>query len=123
MKQLLIWCGERALAGKSPHGTPNSNAILGARAIEDQLLKGVVARSEFSDWFSREDGAPKVPVVLRPNPRNMELDEKLAQLEINIWRLQDKKKAWQAIRKPTPNQPPLFSEARLGLLSYQTLIY
>ncbi|WKT53695.1 Kinetochore-associated protein Dsn1/Mis13 [Fusarium oxysporum f. sp. vasinfectum] len=34
MKQLLTWCGERALAGKPPHSTPNSNAILGARAIQ-----------------------------------------------------------------------------------------
>lgn len=29
MKQLLTWCGERSLAPKPPHGTPNSNAILG----------------------------------------------------------------------------------------------
>ncbi|EXA30024.1 hypothetical protein FOVG_18559 [Fusarium oxysporum f. sp. pisi HDV247] len=114
MKQLLTWCGERALAGKPPHGTPNSNAILDARAIQDQLLKDFAAGSEFSDWFSREDDGPNVPVVLRPNPRNMELDEKLAQLEINIKRLQDEKKAWQAIRKPPPEQPPLFSEGETG---------
>ncbi|WKT53696.1 hypothetical protein QSH57_004280 [Fusarium oxysporum f. sp. vasinfectum] len=44
----------------------------------------------------------------------MELDEKLAQLEINIKRLQDEKKAWQAIRKPPPEQPPLFSEGETG---------
>ncbi|KAK2666675.1 hypothetical protein RAB80_014428 [Fusarium oxysporum f. sp. vasinfectum] len=114
MKQLLTWCGERALVGKPPHGIPNSNAILGARAIQDQLLKYFAARSEFSDWFSREEDGPNVPVVLRPNPRNMELDEKLAQLEINIKRLQDEKKAWQAIRKPPPEQPPLFSEGETG---------
>ncbi|EXL40814.1 hypothetical protein FOCG_16758 [Fusarium oxysporum f. sp. radicis-lycopersici 26381] len=114
MKQLLTWCGERALAGKPPHGTPNCNAILGSRAIQDQLLKDFAARSEFSDWFSREDDGPNVPVVLRPNPRNMELDEKLAQLEINIKRLRDEKKAWQAIRKPPPEQPPLFSEGETG---------
>ncbi|KAG7000243.1 Kinetochore protein mis13 [Fusarium oxysporum f. sp. conglutinans] len=114
MKQLLTWCGERALAGKPPHSTPNSNAILGARAIQDQLLKDFAARSEFSDWFSREDDGPNAPVVLRPNPRNMELDEKLAQLETNIKRLQDEKKAWQAIRQPPPEQPPLFSEGETG---------
>ncbi|EWY90637.1 hypothetical protein FOYG_08079 [Fusarium oxysporum NRRL 32931] len=114
MKQLLTWCGERALSGKPPHGTPNSNAILGARAIQDQLLKDFAARSEFSDWFSREDDAPKAPVVLKPNPRNMELDEKLVQLEINIKRLQDEKRAWQAIRKPPPEQPPLFPEDEIG---------
>lgn len=116
MKQLLTWCGERALSGKPPHGTPNSNAILGARAIQDQLLKDFAARSEFSDWFSREDDAPKAPVVMKPNPRNMELDEKLAQLEINIKRLQDEKRAWQAIRKPPPEQPPLFPEDEIGPL-------
>ncbi|KAF9774609.1 hypothetical protein IL306_007376 [Fusarium sp. DS 682] len=114
MKQLLTWCGERALSGKPPHGTLNSNAILGARAIQDQLLKDFAARSEFSDWFSREDDAPEAPVVLKPNPRNVELDEKLAQLEINIQRLQDEKKAWQAIRKPPPEKSPLFSEGETG---------
>ncbi|KAJ9412486.1 hypothetical protein FOXG_14917 [Fusarium oxysporum f. sp. lycopersici 4287] len=114
MKQLLTWCCERALAREPPHGTPNSNAIFGTRAIQDQLLKDFAARSEFSDWFSREDDAPKVPVVLRPNPRNMELDEKLAKLVINIKRLQDEKKAWQAIRKPPPEQSPLFSEGETG---------
>ena len=31
MKQLLTWCGERALSGKPRHGTPNSNAILGGK--------------------------------------------------------------------------------------------
>ncbi|KAK7415394.1 hypothetical protein QQX98_005933 [Neonectria punicea] len=110
MKQLLTWCGERALAEKPPHGTPNSSAILGARAIQDQLLKDFAARSEFSDWFSRDDDVTKAPVVLLPNPRNLELDEKMAQLEINIKRLQDEKKAWQAIRKPPPELPPLFTE-------------
>lgn len=32
MKQLLTWCGERALSEKPPHGTPNSNAILGGKS-------------------------------------------------------------------------------------------
>ncbi|RFU74408.1 hypothetical protein TARUN_7838 [Trichoderma arundinaceum] len=85
MKQLLIWCGERALSAK-PRGTLNSGAILGARAIQDQLLKDFASRSEFSDWFNREDNVPKAPVVLKPNPRNIELDEKLATLETKIKR-------------------------------------
>ncbi|UPL01685.1 hypothetical protein LCI18_012619 [Fusarium solani-melongenae] len=114
MKQLLTWCGERSLEPKPPHGTPNANAILGARAIQDLLLKDFTSRSEFSDWFSRDEDVPKAPVVLKPNPKNIELDEKLAQLEINIKRLQEEKKAWQAIRKPPPEQPPLFSEEETG---------
>ncbi|PNP44051.1 hypothetical protein TGAMA5MH_04336 [Trichoderma gamsii] len=108
MKQLLIWCGERALSAK-PRGTLNSGAVLGARAIQDQLLKDFSSRSEFSDWFNREEKVPKAPVILRPNPRNIELDEKLATLEAKVKRLQEEKKAWLAIRKPVPDQPPLFT--------------
>lgn len=109
MKQLLIWCGERALSEKPPHGSHGSSAVLGgeflyreggilsmsgiadgygcfiARAIQDQLLKDFGARSEFSDWFSREE-APKPPVVLQPNPRNIDYDAKIADLEARIER-------------------------------------
>lgn len=66
--------------------------------------------------------------MLQPNPRNIELDEKLAQLEESIKkygtiqngimkpsansrsRLQEEKKSWQAMRKPPPEQPSLFSD-------------
>lgn len=109
MKQLLTWCGERALSEKPPHGSKNASIIHGARAIQDQLLKDFGSRSEFSDWFSRDD-APKAPVILKPNPRNIELDEKIAQLEENVKRLHEEKKAWQAIRKPPPEPAPLFTE-------------
>ncbi|KXX81779.1 Kinetochore protein mis13 [Madurella mycetomatis] len=109
MKQLLIWCGERALSEKPPYGTYGSSAVLGARAIQDQLLKDFGARSEFSDWFSREDvPKPPVPVVLKPNPRNVDYDAKIAELEAKIER---PKKAWQAIAKPLPTVPPLFPES------------
>ena len=29
MRQLLMWCGERALSEKPPHGSANSSALLG----------------------------------------------------------------------------------------------
>ncbi|KAF3062530.1 Kinetochore protein mis13 [Trichoderma lentiforme] len=100
MKQLLIWCGERALSEK-PRGTLNSGAVLGARAIQDQLLKDFASRSDFSDWFNREDKAPKAPslwaVLSTWKPTN------------HAFRLQEEKKAWLAIRKPPPEQPPLFT--------------
>lgn len=104
MKQLLTWCGERSLSEKPPHGTPNSNAILGgmenpgsprqaadanlqiARAIQDQILKDFGSRSNFSDWFSRDDLPAAAPVVLKPNPRNTELDAKMTTLEEKIRR-------------------------------------
>ncbi|PHH66922.1 hypothetical protein CDD81_5274 [Ophiocordyceps australis] len=113
MKQLLMWCGERALVEKPPLGTCNSNAILGARAIQDQLLKDFASKSEFSNWFSRDD-EPKPDVVLEPNPRNLELDEKMASLEEKVKRLQIEKKTWLEVQKqPPPEHLPLFSPQEL----------
>ncbi|UNI20714.1 hypothetical protein JDV02_006779 [Purpureocillium takamizusanense] len=109
MKQLLMWCGERALSAKPPLGTPNSDAILGARAIQDQILRDFASRSEFSDWFSRDDAEPRAKVVLKPNPRNIEMDEKLASLQEKIDRLRREKEAWLLMKKLPPEQPPLFS--------------
>ena len=58
-----------------------------ARAIQDQLLKDFGSRAEFSDWFSREDEpAPKRPVILKPNPTNIQHDAKISELEAKIER-------------------------------------
>ncbi|KAF7542047.1 hypothetical protein G7054_g3 [Neopestalotiopsis clavispora] len=110
MKQLLTWCGERALSEKPPLGSTNSNAILGARAIQDQLLKDFGSQSEFSDWFSRED-VPRPPAIEKPNPRNIEHEEKIAALEERVKRLRAEKKTWLALKKAPPELPPLFPPA------------
>ncbi|KAI0879024.1 Mis12-Mtw1 protein family-domain-containing protein [Hypoxylon argillaceum] len=110
MKQLLIWCGERSLSEKPPLGSLNSNAILGARAIQDQLLKEFSSRSEFSDWFAREEvpEAPRPPPIMKPNPRNIEHDEHIAALEERIKRLKVEKKKWQSLQQQAPEMPSLF---------------
>lgn len=116
MRQLLMWCGERALSEKPPHGSANTSAILGARAIQDQLLKDFGSRGEFSNWFARdhlpEEQAQarkqKKPVVLKPNPRNLEHEQKIAELETRIKRLKEEKKKWMALAKPLPELPPLY---------------
>ncbi|KAL2126415.1 hypothetical protein VTI74DRAFT_963 [Chaetomium olivicolor] len=111
MKQLLIWCGERALSEKPPHGSVGSSAVLGARAIQDQLLRDFGARSEFSDWFAREDAPkPPIPVVLQPNPRNVDYDKKIEELEARIERLKTEKRAWQSLATPLPLPSPLYSD-------------
>ncbi|KAI0387055.1 Mis12-Mtw1 protein family-domain-containing protein [Hypomontagnella monticulosa] len=107
MKQLLTWCGERALSEKPPLGSLNSNEILGARAIQDQLLKDFSSKSEFSDWFAREE-VPRPPAIVKPNPRNIEHEEKIAALEERIKRLKAEKKTWQSLKQPPPELPPLF---------------
>lgn len=115
MKQLLTWCGERALSEKPKHGTAGAPAVLGARAIQDALLKDFGSKSEFSDWFSREDepsaaAAPKRPVVIKPNPINVEHEEKIAALEARIKRLKETRKSWRALQAPLPQVSPLYPE-------------
>ncbi|KAB5572647.1 Mis12-Mtw1 protein family-domain-containing protein [Coniochaeta sp. 2T2.1] len=106
MKQLLVWCGERALSEKPPHGSRGTNGLLAARAMQDLLLKDLSNKPELSDWFGRES-VPKPPAILKPNPRNIEHDAKIAELEAKVKRLQEEKKAWKALTKPIEDVPPL----------------
>jgi kinetochore protein Mis13/DSN1 len=102
MRQLLTWTGERALGDKPSHGDPDSAAHLAgkhvfprlqqtarltatARVIKESLLKDFANKSEFSNWFSREDSAP-AKIIKKPNPRNVEIEENLAGLEARIKR-------------------------------------
>jgi kinetochore protein Mis13/DSN1 len=54
-----------------------------ARVIKESLLKDFANKSEFSDWFNREETEP-AKVVKKPNPRNVEIEENLAGLEERI---------------------------------------
>ncbi|KAI1402318.1 Mis12-Mtw1 protein family-domain-containing protein [Hypoxylon fuscum] len=107
MKQLLTWCGERALSEKPSLGSRDSNVVLGARAIQDQLLKDFSSKSEFSDWFGRDE-VPRPPAIVKPNPRNIEHEEKIVALEERIKRLRAEKRTWQTLKQPPPELPPLF---------------
>ncbi|OAA37785.1 Mtw1 kinetochore complex, DSN1 [Beauveria brongniartii RCEF 3172] len=108
MKQLLTWCGERALPEKPKQGVPSTDPSLGARAILDELLKEFSTRPEFTNWLGRDESVAPATRILKPNPRNIELDKKRASLEARIQRLQEEKNAWLSIQKRPPDQPQLF---------------
>ncbi|KAJ4145958.1 hypothetical protein LMH87_004789 [Akanthomyces muscarius] len=110
MKTLLTWCGERALPEKPKQGVPSTDPSLGARAILDDLLKEFSTRPEFSNWLARDESVAPAARILKPNPRNIELDKKSASLEARIQRLQEEKNAWLSIQKPPPDQPQLFPD-------------
>lgn len=84
MKQLLTWCGERALGEKPAMVGEGSAAVLAARHIQEQLLKEFGTRSEMSDWFSREP--TKKRVVLVKNPLNEGNERRIGELEERIKR-------------------------------------
>lgn len=73
---------------RQSEGNTDSDQILIARAIQDQLQKDFSARSEFSDWFARDDtqDVPKPPSIMKPNPRNSEHDDKINELEERVKR-------------------------------------
>lgn len=102
MKQLLVWCGERALGGKPKMGE-SENAMLAARAIQEQLLKEFGGKSEMSDWFSREVKPERAKKVVRvKNPLNEGNEKRVKELEERIKRLKEEKAQLNALLKPPP---------------------
>ncbi|KAL4796218.1 Mis12-Mtw1 protein family-domain-containing protein [Aspergillus venezuelensis] len=106
MRQLLIWCGTRAL-GDKPSGSRSGDesARLAARVIQEELLKDFANKSELSNWFNREDTAPTV-VVKKANPKNVQNQDKIKELEEQIQKLQRERHALNALLRP-PSIPTL----------------
>ncbi|KAF2873596.1 Mis12-Mtw1 protein family-domain-containing protein [Massariosphaeria phaeospora] len=105
MKQLLTWSGSRALPEKPSGDVKNVNAIMAARAIQQELIDDFANKPDITDWFSREDAAP-APVVKKPNPQNEKNRLTLQQLEEEVKRLEDEKAAWDALVSIPGSMPP-----------------
>ncbi|GAB7350417.1 hypothetical protein MBLNU459_g1030t1 [Dothideomycetes sp. NU459] len=111
MRQLLMWCGHRALPGKAggEMEAAETAAAHAARVIQEELLAEFGSRNEMSSWFDREETAPAV-LVKKPNPRNIQNAEKLQQLEEDLARLQEEKRSWDSLIKSTPAAPAASSD-------------
>ncbi|KAL5412026.1 hypothetical protein PMIN03_004499 [Paraphaeosphaeria minitans] len=96
MKQLLTWCGSRALPEKPLGNVRNANAIMAARAIQQELIDDLASKPELSDWFSREEMASPT-VVKKPNPQNVKNQATLEEFEQEVKRLEEEKAAWEAL--------------------------
>ncbi|MCJ1419288.1 hypothetical protein MMC32_005642 [Xylographa parallela] len=99
MRQLLTWCGTRALGEKPSFAAEDSHAKLAAREIQQQLLKDFSTRSEMSDWFDR-DTTPN-PQPPKPNPKNLANLAKIRELEQQIHRLQSERQTWETLLAPS----------------------
>ncbi|KAI9669504.1 MAG: hypothetical protein M1829_005093 [Trizodia sp. TS-e1964] len=120
MRQLLTWCGERALGEKPSPDAEDGHAKLAARVIEEELLKEFSTRGELSNWFDREE-VPTAPILLKENPRNRDNAEKLKELERQLERLKEERKAWELIsntpRLPSPPTPPPYTVPSLDAIT------
>ena len=107
MRQLLMWCGHRALPEKGVGGQMDAaetaamhagefcqrhmyrgylaDSKVPARVIQEELLNEFGTRNNLSYWYDREDTVPAV-LVKKPNPRNIHNAEKLQQLEAELAR-------------------------------------
>ncbi|KAI4201443.1 MAG: hypothetical protein LQ350_003202 [Teloschistes chrysophthalmus] len=85
MKQLLTWCGTRALGEKPSTSRDDFSARQAAREIQQQLLKDFSSKSELSDWFNRKDTTPP-PQRPKPNPKNVSNENKIKDLEQQLAR-------------------------------------
>ncbi|KAL3438241.1 Mis12-Mtw1 protein family-domain-containing protein [Aspergillus tetrazonus] len=112
MRQLLIWCGTRALLEK-PSGSRSGDesARLAARVIQEELVKDFASNSELSNWFSREDTASTV-VVKKANPKNLQNQDKIKELEEQIQKLQKERQALNALLR-APSIPRIRPPKRL----------
>ncbi|KAF1829695.1 hypothetical protein BDW02DRAFT_535671, partial [Decorospora gaudefroyi] len=123
MKQLLTWCGSRALPEKPSGDVKNANAIMAARAIQQELIEDFASKPQLSDWFSREETGP-TPVVKKPNPQNEKNKATLQELEEEVRRLEEEKVAWESLSSipkampppPAPSIPPTLAQIEPSLL-------
>ncbi|KAI4191441.1 MAG: hypothetical protein L6R41_000092 [Letrouitia leprolyta] len=99
MKQLLTWCGTRALGEKPISTQPDFQARQAAREIQQQLLKDFSTKSEMSDWFNRKDTTPP-PQPPKPNPKNVSNGNKIKDLEQQLARLQTERQTWETLLRP-----------------------
>ncbi|PNS16623.1 hypothetical protein CAC42_4587 [Sphaceloma murrayae] len=106
MKQLLVWCGSRALGEKRIEGetAEEGQARHAARTIQEELLAAFAARNDLSNWFDRPDEATgSVSLIKKPNPRNVQNVAKLAELEAELVRLRSEKASWDSLLESVPS--------------------
>ncbi|KAI5840421.1 kinetochore-associated protein Dsn1/Mis13 [Morchella snyderi] len=97
MKQLLAWCGRKALTPKDGK-TGDANAAAVARIIEEEVLSDALSNPGLSSWFNREDSQPST-VIKKPNPRNIDNLAKVEAIEASLKKLLAEKATWKSLLK------------------------
>ncbi|KAL8810148.1 MAG: hypothetical protein Q9200_002818 [Gallowayella weberi] len=102
MKQLLTWCGTRALGDKPSSTQADFHARQAAREIQQLLLKDFSTKSEMSDWFNRKEKTPP-PQRPKPNPKNVSNEKRIKELEMELAKLQTERQTWETLLRPPPS--------------------
>ncbi|KAI4238002.1 MAG: hypothetical protein L6R40_005813 [Gallowayella cf. fulva] len=102
MKQLLTWCGTRALGEKPSSTLADFHGRQAAREIQQLLLKDFSTKSEMSDWFNRKENTPP-PQRPRPHPKNVSNENRIKELEQELAKLQTDRQTWETLLRPPPS--------------------
>ncbi|KAI5853979.1 kinetochore-associated protein Dsn1/Mis13 [Tricharina praecox] len=108
MKQLLVWCGRRALdsLGDAPPVPPPSQGSSGgvdqsarhiARVIAESVVKEISTNGALSTWFTRAN-SPASAAIKKPNPKNEENQTKEKELLAQLESLDTECSTWKALR-------------------------
>ncbi|KAJ9413548.1 hypothetical protein FOXG_14184 [Fusarium oxysporum f. sp. lycopersici 4287] len=81
------------------------------RLMSKRLAAAAATDYEHDDDFSFVRKSKRIKTDVTDEPKPEAVPEPKAE---PVKKLQDEEKAWQAIRKPPPEQPPLFSEGETG---------
>ncbi|KAL8846789.1 MAG: hypothetical protein Q9221_008139 [Calogaya cf. arnoldii] len=99
MRQLLTWCGTRALGDKPSSTQKDFHVRQAAREIQQLLLKDFSTKSELSDWFNRKETTPP-PQQPKPNPKNISNEKRIQELEQELAKLQTERQTWETLLRP-----------------------
>ncbi|KAI9834340.1 MAG: hypothetical protein M1826_004266 [Phylliscum demangeonii] len=99
LKQLLVWCGTRALedeqaADQADQADQGGTGTLSV--VLQGLLKEITQCDDISDWFIQADQAAAPTVIKKPNPRNEANAQKIEELEKQVYALQAERQSWEA---------------------------
>ncbi|RPA85269.1 Mtw1 kinetochore complex [Ascobolus immersus RN42] len=108
LRQLLVWCGKRALTATPEPKRSKADRVAHQRArlVQEEILKSLIDRPDLTNWFSMVE-PEKPPAPKKPNPRNVDNAKRLEDGERDLKRLREEREAWEGLlsKNPPPTEP------------------
>ncbi|ORX88424.1 hypothetical protein K493DRAFT_319483 [Basidiobolus meristosporus CBS 931.73] len=98
MKQLLVWCGRRAMDKQT---SKDQEALELAKAIQEEIMAKLVNNEVSTSWYSRDSTqTANESFTFKENPQNIINKQKKQEYTHSIERLQNENEEWnRLIRK------------------------
>ncbi|CAG8813601.1 1954_t:CDS:2, partial [Racocetra persica] len=93
LRQLLVWCGQRALDKQI---SADENALKIAKIIEQEVLNDLTDGKISTSWYYRQNGQEPLEKTLpkKPHPQNIVNQRKLEEHEATLRRLKAECEEW-----------------------------